>query len=146
MATRADVTSGLLYHRQRTAGLCAHGACPTEAMSDHSLCDKHRASEQLRSKERHRQEKESVFAAYGGAVCACCGETEISFLTLDHIADNGAEDRRQRGLCKNTQSRGGGHPFYGQLRREGYPPGLQVLCWNCQWGKRLCNTCPHKRK
>ena len=85
----------------------------------------------------NKQLKLEMIAAYGGK-CVCCGETESFFLTLDHIFDDGAEDRRQR-------KTGGGSMMYEQLRKEGWPQGrLQLLCWNCNCGRRLNDgICPH---
>jgi hypothetical protein len=39
-------------------------------------------------KKRHKLEKEMALDAYGGRYCVCCGETDISVLTLDHINDD----------------------------------------------------------
>jgi hypothetical protein len=78
---------------------------------------------------------------YGGK-CACCGETRISMLTLDHINNNGAEHRRQMG---KTRAAKGGIGFYRWLKENKYPQGyLQVLCANCNTSK-LANsgTCEH---
>jgi hypothetical protein len=61
--------------------------------------------------------------------CKGCGVKEIAILTLDHIYDNGAEDRRKAKI-------NGGHKTYSYLRKNNYPNGFQVLCWNCQWRKR----------
>lgn len=72
-----------------------------------------------------------------GRVCTCCGESELSFLSLDHVLDDGAKDRRRRGSSR-------GSCFYQQLKNSGFPLGLQVLCHNCQWGKRINKGfCPH---
>lgn len=86
--------------------------------------------------------KKNVINHYGGQ-CRCCNTTEIEFLTLDHIHDDGAEQRRSYGkivggaiyrYIKNT-------PF------EERPKDLQVLCFNCQWGKRVGKGfCPHHPK
>lgn len=73
--------------------------------------------------------------------CVCCGETETSFLTLGHSNGDGARHRKKLG---NT---GRGPGVYRWIVREGYPDdlGLEVLCWNCQWGRYLNNNiCPHK--
>jgi hypothetical protein len=85
---------------------------------------------------KHRdQTKDGVFIAYGGYKCACCGETEPMFLSIDHIANNGAEERRR---VQNKD-------FYRYLRNNGYPTGYQVLCMNCNHGKhRNGGTCPHQ--
>ncbi|MFE1396776.1 hypothetical protein ACFW53_02415 [Nocardiopsis dassonvillei] len=58
-------------------------------------------------------------------------------LTIDHVDNNGAEHRREIG--------GGGEKLYRWLKREGYPPGYQVLCFNCNVGRHLGNgVCPHE--
>jgi hypothetical protein len=75
-----------------------------------------------------------VLGAYGGR-CECCGEQEKCFLTLDHINGGGTKHR------KAVHGK-----VYAQLRREGYPSGYRVLCWNCNWAHRLTGSCPHKSK
>jgi hypothetical protein len=90
---------------------------------------------------RHRARvKAEVFAAYGGAVCACCGETEYLFLTVDHINNNGWAQRKELG------DTGNGHAFKSWLKKNGFPPGYQILCMNCNFGKRMNNgVCPHQQ-
>ena len=35
--------------------------------------------------------------------------------------------------------------FYLWLKRNNFPPGYQVLCWNCNCGRSINNgICPHK--
>jgi len=51
-------------------------------------------------------------------------------LTIDHINDDGAHDRKINKV-------GGGVIFYGRLIRLGFPEGFQVLCFNHQWKKRM---------
>lgn len=83
--------------------------------------------------------RKEVFGAYGGYKCACCGEREPAFLSIDHVDNNGAEMRRT-----GVHSRGGTH-FYQWLRKNGYPKGFQVLCMNCNVGKhRNGGICPHQ--
>ena len=89
-----------------------------------------------------RTVKAETFAAYGGAVCRCCGETEESFLTLDHINDDGALWRRVQFGAGNN---GAGLRTYAWCKANGYPPIFQVLCWNCQHGKRRKGICPHQQ-
>ena len=85
--------------------------------------------------------KEAVFQAYGGWQCACCGETERLFLTLDHVENNGAEERRKIS-GKRTSA---GYQTYTVLFRQDFPSGYQVLCMNCQHGKRMNQgICPHQ--
>lgn len=88
--------------------------------------------------------KREVMDAYGG-VCACCGETELVFLTIDHIDDNGAEHRREiAAMLGSSNPNQGGSPTYRWLRDNGFPEGFQVLCANCNCGKQWNGgVCPH---
>lgn len=84
-------------------------------------------------------QKDEIYKAYGGYVCACCGEAERMFLTIDHINNDGCYMRKH--------VHGEGSVFYAWLKKNGFPPGFQILCWNCQMGKRFNNgTCPHKKR
>jgi len=93
----------------------------------------HRLAKQSRDKL-----KQEVLSHYG-ARCICCGEQGIAFLTIDHINNNGKDDRIQL-LGSNK----GGYGFYRKIRQMGYPPQYQVLCWNCNHAKAIYGTCPHK--
>jgi hypothetical protein len=100
--------------------------------------DKHRAG-QIRSYNKIRLE---VFNHYGGAVCCCCGEKEIKFLHLDHINGDGYLYRKEwskKGIMGGTQ-------LYYWLKQNNYPQDikLQVLCANCNLGKRSGKYCPHE--
>lgn len=77
---------------------------------------------------------------YGGPqpICACCGIADLVFLTLDHVNDDGASDRRELG------ARGSGHNFYRWLQKNGYPRKMRVLCWNCNAARWLRGACPHE--
>lgn len=82
----------------------------------------------------YRKLKEEVLAYYGHT-CACCGETRYEFLTLDHINEDGAEQRRQ------AKTRGG-VTYFRQVKQT-WPDDLQVLCWNCNLAKHHHGRCPH---
>lgn len=83
--------------------------------------------------------REQIFSAYGGYKCACCGENEKLFLSIDHIHNNGAEQR------KNGEYGRSGTSFYQWLRKNNFPDGFQVLCMNCNMGKhRNGGVCPHQ--
>jgi hypothetical protein len=82
-----------------------------------------------------RVAKKAVFAHYG-QVCACCGESNPGFLTIDHINNDGAEHRRNHG-----------GNLYLNLRARGFPEGFQTLCWNCNCGRaHNGGICPHKQQ
>lgn len=82
-----------------------------------------------------QQYKRLAMDAYGGQ-CACCGVSDLVFLTLDHLADNGAAHRRELG----SNSIGSG--IYRWIIKQGFPEGYQVLCFNCNWAKSH-GGCPH---
>lgn len=89
--------------------------------------------------ERYKETKALIMAHYGDK-CACCGETEFHFLTLDHINNDGAKQRAKIG-------RRTGFNLYRWLINHGYPDGLQTLCYNCNCGRaRNGGICPHKVK
>lgn len=70
--------------------------------------------------------------------CACCGETELVFLAIDHIDNNGAEHRRSL----SPDAPRSVHVIR-ELARQGWPEGFQVLCSNCNWAKHVLGACPH---
>lgn len=104
----------------------------------------------MRWKERHpdrvkkfqaitrRRRKATVMNHYGGtpAICACCGESAIEFLTIDHIDGRGSEHRDKIGRD--------GSSLYVWLIRNGFPEGFQVLCMNCNFSKGHYGYCPHR--
>ena len=90
-----------------------------------------------RGKDGLQIRRDQAFSAYGGPACACCGESQSEFLTLDHIAGDGAAQDRQLG------SRKSGDHLYRWLRKEGYPPGFRVLCFNCNCALGIYGHCPH---
>ena len=59
-------------------------------------------------------------------MCAHCGIEDIDVLCIDHVNNNGAEEKFRNGSM-----------LYQSLRTRGYPSGYQVLCWNCNHKKSL---------
>lgn len=86
-------------------------------------------------KVRHENLKQQVYNHYK-AICVCCGEITPAFLSLDHIENDGAQWRRQRSQGREV--------FYRWIIKNNFPASLQVLCMNCQWGKRKLGVCPHQ--
>ncbi len=73
----------------------------------------------------------------GEPICKNCSEKEIDILTVDHIDGNGNTHRKEIGLdCK------GGYNFYRWLKKNQYPEGFQILCYNCQFRKRMIEMKP----
>ena len=97
------------------------------------------------TRKRTRVKKE-IFEHYGGTPpkCACCGETITGFLTLDHI--NGGGTKHKPNVMK---IKGGGNDslkYYNWIIDNKFPAIYQILCMNCNWGRRLDGICPHKKE
>ena len=60
-------------------------------------------------------------------------EKHIEFLTLDHI--NGRKSMNHKPSLKAEK-------LCRRLKRDGYPKGIQVLCWNCNSAKSNNPFCP----
>jgi hypothetical protein len=84
-----------------------------------------------------RNIRQQVFRAYAGDApcCACCGQSAVEFLTLDHVNGGGRAHRRL------TSNQG----VYHRLRRNGFPPGFRILCFNCNMARGFYGRCPHER-
>ena len=109
------------------------------AMSEAELAE-FRKFENDKAKRQSAAIKDKVFVAYGGWRCACCGEAERTFLTIDHMLNNGSKLRKEGVHGHSTK-------FYRWLLRTGFPKEFQVLCMNCQFGKRMNGgVCPHQCK
>lgn len=85
--------------------------------------------------ESHRRSakkiKQEVVSAYGGS-CSCCGESEINFLTLDHVNGRSSVDTLR------------GEKMYRQAKREQFPDCYRVLCFNCNCSIGFYGYCPHE--
>ena len=89
-------------------------------------------------RESRQRLRDEVIDAYGGK-CACCGETRREYLSIDHKNGNGNKQKREIGV-RNSQE------FYRWLKQNNYPEGFQVLCFNCNMGKRNYSVCPHNEE
>lgn len=86
-------------------------------------------------REKDRAVKQQIVDAYGGK-CDCCGESQIEFLTIDHINNDGALHRRKVGK---------GRRIYSDLIKIGCPKNnYRLLCFNCNITRGFYGYCPHK--
>ena len=82
-----------------------------------------------------QERKAEIVKAYGG-LCQCCGETELAFLSLDHVNGGGRQERLALGNSGAMK-----------VVRDALPellPGYRVLCMNCQFGTMHGRICPHQ--
>lgn len=142
----------MIEHNKTKTRFC--GKCGTELNSNNwNKCDQKTHSNICRSCDNSKQRdlndknekkneikrykvKAETMAAYGGK-CACCGESETAFLTIDHKFENGAAHRKTAGRR---------FVFYTWLRKQGYPQDeYQCLCMNCNFAKsKNPGGCPHR--
>jgi len=89
------------------------------------------------SKRILRNLKIKVLAGYGNK-CACCGIIEYEFLSVDHVKERGADERRRLGRrATNSGS------LYRKIIRENFPDLYQILCYNCNMSLGFFGYCPH---
>lgn len=82
--------------------------------------------------------RDEVLMAYGNK-CQCCGESDVRFLTLDHI------DGRVNTGKSSTGKRITGKKSMAEAKRLGFPKDkFQILCFNCNCAKGIYGTCPHQ--
>ena len=100
--------------------------------------DDNREQEVARNRAKYIKLRQDVFSKYG-IKCSCCGESELDFLTIDHMNISRKEHKKQTG------GNAGGVYLYYWLKRNNYPIGFQTLCMNCNMSKYKNNGhCIHK--
>ncbi len=87
-----------------------------------------------RNRERNRLTRHTVIANYGGK-CACCSETTIEFLVVDHI--NGGGNVERKTLSPNGVYRK-------LLKADCVLEGYRILCHNCNSAYAYYGYCPHQ--
>jgi len=117
----------------RTEGVCSRCAQPND--NGKKLCT---TCLEYKNKD-NAGNKQAVIDAYGGR-CACCGEDNPVFLSVDHINNDGNLHRKKGG--------GMGSSLYKWLIKRNFPKdNFQLLCHNCNRGKHLNGgICPHQQE
>jgi hypothetical protein len=102
-----------------------------------------RKKEEEQRRNKSKEYKKNIIDHYGGE-CKCCGITNIKFLTIDHINNDGFKlKNRENG--KKVKNRGGGYLYYEKIIKNNYPSDLQILCFNCNIARQQNGgICPHK--
>jgi hypothetical protein len=82
-----------------------------------------------------RSRRRMVLEFYGGIPprCKCCGESEVKFLSIDHINGGG---RKHRDSIKGS--------VYSWIIKNDFPVGFQILCHNCNQARGYYGKCPHE--
>ena len=87
-------------------------------------------------RDRLRVEVLSAYSSEDAPVCSCCGEKHLEFLTLDHVEGGGCQERKKYPATM----------LFRRLRKQGFPSGYRVLCYNCNNSIGMYGYCPHKGK
>ena len=100
----------------------------------HAQTNEQKASKVAVNKARRQRLRIEAVKHYGGK-CACCGESEMNFLCIDHVGGGGNAHRK----VISTKSIGE------WLYANDYPAGFQVLCHNCNMAEGIYGICPHQQ-
>lgn len=100
----------------------------------HAKTNEQKASKVAINKARRQRLRIEAVKHYGGK-CACCGESEMNFLCIDHVGGGGNAHRK----VISTKSIGE------WLYANDYPTGFQVLCHNCNMAEGIYGICPHQQ-
>ncbi len=117
------------YMREwRVLNPTSYKACYQRYFESHRL--------QTRDKQlEYRQRIRNTVLNFYGRKCACCGETQPKFLSLDHVNGGGSSHRKSVG--DNTTS------VYVWVIKHNFPATFQILCFNCNMAKGFYGVCPH---
>lgn len=132
-ACRAKQSKQLMnrYYSRKKNNRC--GYCGSGLSSSRKICDACKKKQSNLKKLDWRRKKELILNACGN-ICACCGESNEKFLTLDHVNNDGY---KHRAIVGNA--------VFQDVIRRGFPSEFQILCYNCNYGKSHNDgVCPHK--
>lgn len=110
-----------IKNRYRASGKCVN--CGVFKPNNHKYCDNCKIKTNGYERKYQKQAKDLVFDYYGSN-CVCCGESNVRFLTIDHINDDGAEHRRAIGSN-----------IYKTIVKAKFPNKYRILCHNCNSGR-----------
>lgn len=134
-ATRHRKRRALQRERLKRLGLCAAGD-GNALVTGSVCCQKCLTKNAETARAKHAALRNQVLEGYGG-MCACCDEWIPDFLTLDHVQNDGANERKASDY--NLMA------LYRRLIKEGFPLEYQLLCWNCNCGRaKNGGVCPHR--
>lgn len=121
--------------QRKAAGMClAKGCSVPVSKPSNSYCEEHRDRSRVCNRERLQRIKREVLEHYGQSRCACCGETRLEFLSIDHVFGGGRKHRESLGIGNMCD----------WLKKQNFPDGFQVLCMNCNFAKGRFGRCPHE--
>jgi len=80
---------------------------------------------------RNARLKLAIYDHYGRR-CVCCGETNIEFLSVDHMIPRD-QKKKEHGIM-----------IYSIIAKKGFPEEYRILCMNCNFSYGHVGYCPHR--
>lgn len=86
-----------------------------------------RDNDNLLAKLRNKLSRINIINHYSNGTnkCCLCGNDNINVLCINHINGGGRKQFKKLNKC--------GASFYKWLKKQKYPIGFNVLCWNCNF-------------
>jgi hypothetical protein len=135
------------YQELKKAGLCpqcgkrrpipGRAICKTCCAKKRSWHENNRERSNENAARLRRRLWDQVLEAYGQR-CACCGETMVEFLTVDHVDGGGQKHRASLGGTMAALLR--------WIIKHGFPRSIRILCMNCNLSYGLYGYCPHQKE
>jgi hypothetical protein len=116
------------------AKMCCHSC--RQPTNGKTLCQSCHDNQIVRMRDARKRNKILIYNHFGGK-CEHCGETDIRVMTLDHVDNDGAIDKKSDSGKKQITT-----AWYVKLVRlinsnKSFPRKLQMLCYNCHFKKDL---------
>lgn len=110
---------------------------PARAAANKQYVEDNRAKVNAKNTQWRKNLRLKVLEHYsqGTMACACCGEPNTEFLCIDHV--DGGENQHRKAIGP------AGYAIYIWLRKNEYPTGFRVLCFNCNYAVIGGKDCPH---
>jgi hypothetical protein len=121
------------WHCQKIKIFSKFGAYKRSKSGKASIC---KECSSKRSTESNRKRRYLIIEHYTNGLmsCACCEESNLEFLSIDHINGNGANHRKEIGVRLEQW-----------LWKMGFPEGFRILCHNCNQSLGAYGYCPHNQ-
>lgn len=120
------------FKLRKEAGRCLN--CGSLEKVCKNFCDNCLQRRLWQQRQRRLEARRAVYDHYSGGRnrCACCNQQGELFLSIDHIIP--VKESKVKRMS------------YEQIVKAGFPPGLQILCMNCNVGRqRNGGICPHEK-
>lgn len=77
-------------------------------------------------REKYQELKMKVYNHYSNynIKCNCCGERYIEFLSIDHVNNDGKQQKHLRGITQ-----------FNWIIKNRFPSSFQILCMNCNFAR-----------